>query len=106
DKAARESAAAARLFGSLPGGQGADFRALWEEFEAADTPESRFANVMDRFQPLLLNYLSDGHTWRTFDVPKPAVLKRNEIVRDWAPQLWQAAQEILDQAVKEGILKE
>lgn len=106
DKAARETAAADRLFGSLPAAQGAEFRALWDAFEAQGTPESRFANVMDRFQPLLQNYLSDGHTWRTFGVPKSAVLKRNEIVRDWAPALWTAANEILDQAVKEGILKD
>ncbi|MBQ6267254.1 MAG: HD domain-containing protein [Clostridia bacterium] len=106
DKAARETAAAERLFGSLPGTQGAELRAFWEEFEACDTPESRFANIMDRFQPLILNYLSGGHTWKTFDVHKPTILKRNEIIRTWSPQLWIAVNEILDQAVKEGLLKE
>ena len=106
DKAARETAAAERLFGSLPGTQGAELRARWDAFEAMDTPESRFANVMDRFQPLILNYLSGGHTWRTFHVPKSAVLARNEIVRRWSPKLWTAVNEILDQAVKEGILEE
>ena len=53
-KEEREVAAANRLFGILPEEIGAEFRELWNEFERRDTPESKFAAVMDRVQPLLL----------------------------------------------------
>ena len=48
----REVKAAKRIFGMLPEEQAAKFRNLWEEFEAQNTPESRFARTMDNIQPL------------------------------------------------------
>ncbi len=65
DKPRREQLAADRLFGLLPGEQAAEFRALWDEFEARTTAESRFANAMDRLMPLLHNYLNGGGAWVT-----------------------------------------
>lgn len=64
DKVERERRAAERLFGLLPDDQAAEFRALWDEFEAQRTPEARFANALDRFMPLLHNYLNEGGVWR------------------------------------------
>src|SRR6266508_1253015 len=60
----REIAAAERIFGLLPDDQRHYVQALWEEFEAQDTPESRFANAIDRLQPFLLNAHSQGGSWR------------------------------------------
>ena len=65
DQEAREAAAADELFGLLPGDQARWVRALWDEFEARATPEARFAKAMDRLQPLLLNWMARGGTWRT-----------------------------------------
>src|SRR5262245_6815693 len=62
-KEERERAAADRLFGLLPADQDVSFRAMWDEFEAQVTPESRFANALDRFQALLLNSQSGGGSW-------------------------------------------
>src|SRR3546814_2405498 len=65
DKAAREQQAAERLFGLLPDGQGEGLRALWEEFEARETADARFARALDRVQPMLHNFHTEGGTWRT-----------------------------------------
>ena len=56
----REEAAANRLFGLLPEDQARELRALFEEFEAYETPEAKFARAMDNFQPLMLNVSNDG----------------------------------------------
>ena len=84
----RERRAADRLFGLLPQAAGARFRALWEEFEARQTPESRFANAVDRFQPLLLNLATEGGTWRIYHPTREQVLRRMDPVRTALPALW------------------
>ncbi|MDE0589507.1 HD domain-containing protein [Halocynthiibacter sp. C4] len=67
-QAAKERAAADRIFGLLPPAQCAEFRALWDEFEAAETPDAVFAKSIDRVQPLALNMASGGGSWRDYDV--------------------------------------
>lgn len=73
-KAEREERAAERLFGLLPPDQAADFQALWHEFEARATPEARFAAALDRFMPVLHNYLTQGRPWRQHGVSGEQVL--------------------------------
>ncbi len=63
-----ESAAAKRIFGLLPKDLGDDLQALWEEFEAAETPTAIYAKSLDRVQPVLLNQLSGGGSWLDYDV--------------------------------------
>ena len=63
DQVEREIAAAERLFTMLPPDQADEIRALWDEFEAAQTPEARFCKAMDRLEPMLLNWLNRGGTW-------------------------------------------
>ncbi|MFE6509374.1 HD family hydrolase [Nocardioides sp. NPDC057767] len=63
DQVERELAAADRLFATLPPDQAGEIRALWDEFEAAQTPEARFCKAMDRLEPMLLNWLNRGGTW-------------------------------------------
>lgn len=63
DQVERELAAAERLFTMLPPDQAGEIRALWDEFEAAQTPEARFCKAMDRLEPMLLNWLNRGGTW-------------------------------------------
>lgn len=87
-----EQAAAERLFGLLPADQGARFLALWQEFEAAATPEARFARALDRLQPLLLNTLAGGGTWTENGVTEAQVAERyGPAIRGGSPRLWQAA---------------
>lgn len=73
DKAAREAAAADRLYALLPADQAGEYRALWEEFDRMDTPDSRFAAALDRIQPIINNYLTKGHTWKLGHVQRTGV---------------------------------
>lgn len=106
DKAERERAAADRLFGLLPPDQGADLRALWEEFEAARTPDARFAAVLDRFQVLFQNRNTEGGTWRIHSVARSQVDQRMAIIREATPALWPTVCAILDDACARGWLRE
>ena len=105
DKEERERAAADKLFGSLESEQSAEFRALWDEFEAAETPESKYANAIDRIQPLILNYLTNGHTWKLGNVHAPQIYKRMDIIRTAAPELWQIVEGVIADSIEKGILK-
>ena len=104
DKAERETAAADRLFNLLPPDQAAEFRALWDEFEAGDSPESRFANALDRLQPLMHNVLTAGRMWKRHGIVKSQVIQRNHRIADGAPDLWRFARELIDAAVAWGYL--
>lgn len=103
DQAAREAAAAERLFGLLPADLARELRARWDEFDAAATPEARFANALDRFQALVLNDAAgDGGTWRAHGVSRDAVLRRMAPIRDGAPGLWPAVLDAVDRATEAG----
>ena len=105
DKEQREKDAAAKLFGMLDAEQGAEIRALWDEFEAAETPEAKYANAIDRIQPLLLNYLTNGHTWKLGGVTSAQVYKRMDILRTATPELWNIVEGVIKDSVEKGILK-
>jgi putative hydrolase of HD superfamily len=86
---AAERAAADRIFGLLPPDQGADLRALWEEFEAAETPDAVFAKSLDRVQPVMQNLSSNGGTWRTYGVTAEQLEARvGAKVARGAPGVW------------------
>jgi putative hydrolase of HD superfamily len=104
-RAAREQAAADRLFGLLPAEQSAYVRCLWEEFEAQVTPESRYANALDRMQPLLLNASSGGGSWRTHDLTGADVLRRMAPIETVMPALWPTVVEIVDAFRAAGVLR-
>jgi len=105
DKAERERKAAERLFNILPKEQAQEIFELWREFEELETPEARFAACMDRFQPLLLNYNTNGHTWQKPGVTYEKVLKRIGLLEENAPVLWELAKEIIDDSVQRGYLR-
>jgi len=98
DIEAREHAAAERLFGLLPDDQAAKLSALWDEFEAAETPEAKFAKALDRLQPLLLNTLTDGGTWRENHVCEQQVHERyGPTIERGSATLWRHARELVQQ---------
>ena len=84
----REEKAADRIFGLLPEDQGRNFRALWEEFEQAETPEAKFAHTMDNVQPTMLNAATDGKSWVEKGVHLSQILGRNEHTKDGSKELW------------------
>lgn len=105
-RAAREQAAADRLFGLLPADQGAVFRGLWEEYEEQGTPEARFAAAMDRLAPVLLNFVNRGLSWRRHGVPATQVRTVNGRVGAGAPALGEFVQAVISEAVRQGWLSE
>ena len=92
-KRGRELAAADRLFNILPKDQAEEFRALWDEFEENITPEARFANTMDKIQPLMLNNASEGRSWEEHGVHASQVYGRNEKTHLGSEELWKYADE-------------
>ena len=86
---AAEATAADRIFGLLPNDLGSDLRALWEEFEAAQTPDAVFAKSLDRVQPVMANLMSGGGTWTTYNVTYAQLEARvGSKIAKGAPQLW------------------
>jgi len=89
----REEKAAKRLFGMLPEDQAKDLLALWEEFEAGETSEARFARALDNFQPMMLNDATNGIAWEEHGVAVSKILKRNERTPRGSVELWEYARE-------------
>ena len=84
----REKCAADRIFGILPEDQAREMKSLWEEFEAIETAESKFAHTLDNFQPVMLNAATDGRRWSERGVRLEKILKRNEITAEGSKALW------------------
>lgn len=105
DKAAREKAAADRLYALLPADQAAEYRALWEEFDRMDTPDSRFAAALDRIQPIINNYLTEGHTWKLGHVTSTQVYERMAPVKNGLPEAWKMVEWILHDSIEKGFLQ-
>jgi putative hydrolase of HD superfamily len=104
DQKERETRAADRIFNILPEDQAKSFRALWDEYEEKKTPESLFANALDRFQPLLHNYFTQGHSWRRHGIQKKQVLSRMQPVDEGSSFLWDYVAGLIDDAVEKGFL--
>ena len=100
----REAIAAERIFGLLPTDQAAEFRALWDEFEARETIEARFAAACDRFQPMLLNVHTEGSAWQRHGVTSDRVIARNRHIADGAIAVWEYAAGMIEEAVAAGHL--
>jgi len=101
----REAIAAERIFGLLPADQAREFRALWDEFEARQTAESKFAAAVDRFQPMLQNCLTQGAAWRSHGVTADRVIARNRHIAEGSAALWAYASRMLDEAISAGFLR-
>lgn len=102
----REEKAAKRIFGLLPEEQGNEMRALFEEFEAYETPEARFAHTMDNLQPLLLNHSNDGGDWRAHGVCKSQIYKRNEKTKTGSEEIWKYMKGLIQENIDKGNIKD
>ncbi len=89
DKLERETAAADKLFALLPDDQRDKMRGLWDEYEALETPESKFANTLDKIQPLMLNNASGGLSWKEHGVKASQVYERNKKTAEGSVRLWE-----------------
>ena len=101
-KDARERKAADHIFGMLPENQGMYLKALWEEFEAYETAEAKYAHLLDNFQPLLLNDAAGGISWTEHQVKKSQIYKRNEKVEETSATIWKCMQDKIDKHIQAG----
>lgn len=103
---AKEEKGAARIFGMLPKEKGRKLYDLWQEFEAGETAEARFAHTMDNIQPMMLNDYTDGKAWQQFGVSLSKIYKRNELTPKGSRVLWRYAKErLLAPNVAKGRIK-
>lgn len=104
-KLEREIKAAERLFNILPEDQAIQLRILWDEFEAGETPEAKFAATLDRMQPLLLNDFTNGKSWREHGVSKEQVMKRNSVTKEGSEVLWEHCRKLIDKNTEDGNIR-
>ena len=105
-KEEREKEAADKLYSLLPGEQAAEYRALWEEFDRMETPDALYASAVDRFQPFLSNYLTDGHTWVKHGVSVGQIYQRMAPVKAALPELWEFIEYVIRESLGKGYVQE
>lgn len=103
-KASLEEAAAERLYGLLPPDQAAELSALWYEFEARQSADARFAHSLDRLQPLLHNFATQGGTWKEHAVTASQVEKLLPRIEGGSKALADYARSLIAEAVRRGYL--
>lgn len=103
---AREDAAKERIFSLLPDDQKAVLMALFDEFEAYETPESKFAHSMDNLQPLMLNNSNGGADWREHGVSSEQVYRRQNKTRLGSEKLFGIVDQIIKENIKKGNIRE
>ncbi len=105
DKEVREKKAADKLFAILPPEQGSMIRSLWEEFDAMETADAKYAACMDRIQPFFHNTLTDGHTWVEGGTCRAQVEQRTAVIKEFMPEVYQWIEASIDRAIENGWLK-
>lgn len=100
-----ERIAANRIFGLLPEKQAQEFISIWEEFEAGETSEAKFAKSMDRLEPLLQNTSNNGGTWKEFGVKYDKVYEKKSVIKEGSKTIWNYAEGLINDSVEKGILK-
>ena len=101
---AREAAAKERIYSLLPDDQKQELQALFDEFEARQTPESKFAHAMDNLQPLLLNDSNQGSYWKEHTVTAKQVYHRQIQTKDGSEVLFDLTDQILQKNIADGNL--
>ena len=89
----RECQAADRIYALLPEDQQSKLRDIWEEFEAGETPEAKFAHTMDNLQPAMLNVVNNGVSWKEHGIAISQIMKRNAHTAEGSQVLWDYAYE-------------
>ena len=104
-KRERELAAAERIFHILPEDQAEKLRGLWDEFEAYETPESKFAHALDNFQPMMLNDATNGKAWREHQVKLSQVMNRQKKTGEGSEVIWEYARKnLIEKNVEQGAI--
>ena len=102
---ARENLAKERIFSLLPEDQKAELISLFDEFEAYETPESKYAHAMDNFQPLILNNSNNGGDWREHGVSAEQVYGRQSKTKLGSEKLYEITDQIIQENIRKGNLR-
>lgn len=102
---ARENAAEERIYALLPTDQGAELRAIFDEFEENKTPEARFAHAMDNLQPLLLNDSNGGGDWREHQATAEQVYGRQRKTREGSRRLFELVDDLIRRNIRQGNIR-
>jgi putative hydrolase of HD superfamily len=81
-------------------------RERWEEFEAMETGESRFANALDRLQALVQNMSAGGGSWTSHTVTRRQVLQRMAPIESALPAVWPFVLDVIDRFCASGAIQE
>jgi putative hydrolase of HD superfamily len=100
-----ERLAANRIFGLLPEAQAEELIEIWEEFEAGETKEAKFAKSMDRLEPLLQNTSNNGGTWAEFGVDYDKVYNKKKVIKDGSEVIWDYAENLINESVEKVFSK-
>ena len=101
----REEAAKIRIFSLLPDDQREEFISLFDEFEAFETPESKYAHAMDNLQPLMLNNSNNGGDWKEHGVSSEHVFRRQIQTKKGSEKLYELSEQIINENIRKGNLK-
>lgn len=102
----REDRAKERIFSLLPEDQKNELISLFDEFEAYETPEAKFAHSMDNFQPLILNNSNGGGDWKEHDVTAAKVYGRQSKTRLGSEKIYEITDQLIQENIRKGNLKE
>ena len=105
-KREREVKAAERIFGLLPKDQEEQFRELWDEFEAYESAEAKYAHMLDNFQPLMLNDALDGKSWKEHKVKKSQIYSRNAKTMEGAEKIWEYMKDLVQKNIDRGNIQD
>lgn len=106
DKREEETRAAEKIFSLLPKDQESELLNLWLEFEDCETEDAKYANVCDRYQGLMQNLTSDGHTWKKYNVHIDKVLERSHVIKLYTPKLFDGyVMPELEKYMERGIIR-
>jgi len=105
DKEERENKAAERIFGLLPEEQKQEYINIWREFEEGKSNEAKFVGAVDKFMPILHNYLTQGKQWKKHGVSAEMVQKRNSPIQQGSDVLWEKVLEMIEEGKEKGFLK-
>ena len=99
-----EKDAAERIFGLLEEEQKEYFIKTWKEFEEKETNDAKFATVFDRLEPLLQNYITEGYTWKKYNITYDVIIKNNKHIENGSKEIWQFVLKLLDKSIEKGYL--
>jgi putative hydrolase of HD superfamily len=103
DNSDEERAAARRIFGMLPENQAQEMIQIWEEFEAGESREAKFAKALDRFEPVLQNTANNGGTWAEFKLAFETVYQKLKGIANGSKKIWAYSEELLDESRAKGV---